>query len=172
MLLSSFAAMPKSFPLENDPFWYRDAVIYEVHVRAFFDSSGDGMGDFGGLTATELYRRNFLGCFITDRSALQVAERIGVDTLAWECDYPHADSTWPNSPELLMEELKSAPLSDDVIDKITWQNACRFFRFDPFAHRPREESTVAALRKLNPELDTSETSRHEYRRRYEARVAV
>ena len=44
------ATMRKSFPLDNDPLWYRDAMIYEVHVRAFFDSSGDGMGDFGGLT--------------------------------------------------------------------------------------------------------------------------
>ena len=31
--------------------WYRDAVIYEVHVRAFSDSNGDGIGDFPGLTA-------------------------------------------------------------------------------------------------------------------------
>lgn len=30
--------------------WYKDAVIYEVHVRAFADSNGDGIGDFGGLT--------------------------------------------------------------------------------------------------------------------------
>ena len=30
--------------------WYKDAVIYEVHVRAFFDSVTDGIGDFGGLT--------------------------------------------------------------------------------------------------------------------------
>ena len=30
--------------------WYKDAIIYEVHVRAFFDSNGDGMGDFRGLT--------------------------------------------------------------------------------------------------------------------------
>jgi maltose alpha-D-glucosyltransferase / alpha-amylase len=35
---------------DNDPFWYKDAIIYEVHVRAFMDSSGDGMGDFAGLT--------------------------------------------------------------------------------------------------------------------------
>ncbi len=32
-----------------DPLWYKDAVIYEVHVRAFFDSNDDGVGDFGGL---------------------------------------------------------------------------------------------------------------------------
>ena len=42
--------MPKTIPLDDDPLWYKDAIIYEVHVRAFFDSSGDGMGDFAGLT--------------------------------------------------------------------------------------------------------------------------
>ena len=41
--------MAKHFPLEDDPLWYKDAVIYELHVRAFHDSSGDGMGDFRGL---------------------------------------------------------------------------------------------------------------------------
>ena len=34
---------------QND--WYRDAVIYELHVRAFADSNGDGIGDFRGLTS-------------------------------------------------------------------------------------------------------------------------
>ncbi|MBS0261037.1 MAG: maltose alpha-D-glucosyltransferase [Planctomycetes bacterium] len=34
----------------DDPHWYRDAIIYEVHVRGFFDSVGDGHGDFRGLT--------------------------------------------------------------------------------------------------------------------------
>jgi maltose alpha-D-glucosyltransferase/alpha-amylase len=33
----------------DDPLWYKDAVIYEVHVRAFADSNGDGIGDFRGL---------------------------------------------------------------------------------------------------------------------------
>ena len=33
-----------------DPLWYKDAVIYQAHVRAFFDSSDDGVGDFAGLT--------------------------------------------------------------------------------------------------------------------------
>ena len=35
---------------EENPLWYKDAIIYEVHVRAFFDSVGDGHGDFRGLT--------------------------------------------------------------------------------------------------------------------------
>src|SRR5688572_10082662 len=37
--------------LSDDPLWYKDAVIYEAHVRTFFDSTNDGVGDFPGLTA-------------------------------------------------------------------------------------------------------------------------
>jgi maltose alpha-D-glucosyltransferase/alpha-amylase len=33
-----------------DPLWYKDAIIYELHVKAFYDSNGDGIGDFRGLT--------------------------------------------------------------------------------------------------------------------------
>src|SRR5574340_590358 len=36
--------------LPLDPLWYKDAVIYELHVRAFMDSNADGIGDFAGLT--------------------------------------------------------------------------------------------------------------------------
>jgi maltose alpha-D-glucosyltransferase/alpha-amylase len=36
--------------IEPDPLWYKDAVIYEVHARAYYDSDDDGMGDFRGLT--------------------------------------------------------------------------------------------------------------------------
>ncbi len=36
--------------ISDDPLWYKDAVIYELHVRAFFDGNGDGIGDFVGLT--------------------------------------------------------------------------------------------------------------------------
>ncbi|HZT78791.1 MAG TPA: maltose alpha-D-glucosyltransferase, partial [Gemmataceae bacterium] len=36
-------------PGGDDPLWYKDAIIYELHVRAFFDSTGDGVGDFRGL---------------------------------------------------------------------------------------------------------------------------
>jgi maltose alpha-D-glucosyltransferase / alpha-amylase len=36
---------------EQDPLWYKDAIIYEVHVKAFYDTAGDGIGDFKGLTS-------------------------------------------------------------------------------------------------------------------------
>ncbi len=36
---------------ENDPYWFKDAIIYQLHVKAFFDSNNDGVGDFPGLTS-------------------------------------------------------------------------------------------------------------------------
>ncbi len=35
--------------LENDPLWFKKAIIYELHIRAFYDSNGDGIGDIPGL---------------------------------------------------------------------------------------------------------------------------
>lgn len=44
------AAPAAEVALADDPLWYKDAIIYQLHVKAFFDSSGDGIGDFEGLT--------------------------------------------------------------------------------------------------------------------------
>ena len=44
------AKRPKS-RIVNDSLWYKDAVIYQLHVKSFFDANDDGVGDFAGLTA-------------------------------------------------------------------------------------------------------------------------
>ena len=44
--ISSVTPMTK---LQDDPLWYKDAIIYQLHVKAFNDSNGDGVGDFRGL---------------------------------------------------------------------------------------------------------------------------
>jgi maltose alpha-D-glucosyltransferase/alpha-amylase len=40
--------MPR--PESGDPLWYKDAIIYQLHVKAFFDGNNDGVGDLEGLT--------------------------------------------------------------------------------------------------------------------------
>ena len=35
---------------DDDPLWYKDAVIYQAHIKSFFDSDNDGTGDLRGLT--------------------------------------------------------------------------------------------------------------------------
>jgi predicted TIM-barrel fold metal-dependent hydrolase len=129
--------------------------------------------DLGGMTGTDVWRRNFLGCFIREPSGLKQWERIGIDTLAWECDYPHSDSSWPHSADVLHAEVEGAGLTDAQIEKITWQNSCRFFRFDPHALSglSRSAATVGGLRRQATHVDVSTTSRYEYRRRYEAEPA-
>ena len=42
----------------SDPLWYKDAIIYELHVRTFHDSNADGIGDFRGLMEKLDYLRN------------------------------------------------------------------------------------------------------------------
>ena len=37
--------------IQDDPLWYKDAIIYQMHVKAFLDSNNDGIGDFPGLTS-------------------------------------------------------------------------------------------------------------------------
>ena len=41
-----------------DPHWYKDAVVYQLHIKAFYDSNGDGLGDFRGLTEKLDYVRD------------------------------------------------------------------------------------------------------------------
>ncbi|MDD0843591.1 maltose alpha-D-glucosyltransferase [Pseudomonas sp. Gutcm_11s] len=41
--------MARSKPFLDDPQWYKDAVIYQLHVKSFFDANNDGIGDFAGL---------------------------------------------------------------------------------------------------------------------------
>jgi predicted TIM-barrel fold metal-dependent hydrolase len=139
----------------------------DLHVR---NQTWAGL-DLGGLNGTELWRRNFLGCFITNPSSLELRHRIGIETIAWECDYPHSDSTWPRSPEILHADLEGANVADDERHLISWQNACRFFDIDPFEHIAREDATVGALRAKATGVDVGPTSRREYRRRYEAALA-
>jgi maltose alpha-D-glucosyltransferase/alpha-amylase len=43
-------AAPTSTAHDDDPLWYKDAIIYQAHVKSFFDSTNDGIGDFAGLT--------------------------------------------------------------------------------------------------------------------------
>ena len=42
----------------SDKAWYRDAVVYQLHIKAFFDANGDGVGDFEGLIAKLDYIRD------------------------------------------------------------------------------------------------------------------
>jgi predicted TIM-barrel fold metal-dependent hydrolase len=100
--------------------------------------------DFGDKLPSEIFRERFLTCFIADPIGIKLRHDIGINNISWECDSPHSDSSWPAAAEELAEVMTGLP--DDDINKITFENACRWFSFDPFEHRTREQCTVSALR--------------------------
>lgn len=99
---------------------------------------------FGDQKPSERFKKHFLNCFIDDEFGLKNLDYLGEDNVAYECDYPHSDTLWPEVPEYLWPTVKH--LSDLQINKVTHLNAMRFFNFDPFRHYKREDLTVRALR--------------------------
>ncbi|MGW5919563.1 amidohydrolase family protein [Nocardia fluminea] len=124
--------------------------------------------DFGGRMPSDVFREHVMACYVTDRNSLKMRHEIGIDIIAWECDYPHSDSLFPDAPEFVLEELDSAGADDSDIHQITWQNACRFLNWDPFAHVSREQATVAALRESARDVDLTIRPRKEWAERYAA----
>ena len=128
--------------------------------------------DFGGKLPSEVFREHSLVCYITDPTSLKLRREIGIDMIAFEVDYPHSDCLWPDAPEVLLGELDAVGATDEEIDKISWQNACRFFNYDPFSVIPKEQATVGALRAQAHYVDTSIVSRAEWRQRYMAKLSA
>jgi predicted TIM-barrel fold metal-dependent hydrolase len=80
------------------------------------------------LMPSEVCRRNFWFCMIEEPWALQATRyEIGVDRILWECDYPHADTTFPNTQVSTKVVFDGIP--EEEIDLITYRNAERLFRW-------------------------------------------
>lgn len=127
--------------------------------RTFEMHSAWTLQDFGGKLPSEVFREHFLTCFISDPMGIKLRHDIGIDNIAWECDYPHSDSMWPEAPEELMSVMNRYDVNDSDIAKMTHENAMRWYSFDPFAHIPREQATVGVLRAQAKGHDVSIQSR-------------
>lgn len=80
---------------------------------------------FVGTRPEEIWRRQFFATIEDDRPALLTRDLIGVDNLMWGSDYPHTDSTFPCSLDVLDELFEDIP--DDVRKKITRENVKRLY---------------------------------------------
>jgi predicted TIM-barrel fold metal-dependent hydrolase len=121
---------------------------YEMH------STWTGQ-DFGGKKPSEVFREHFLTCFISDHVGVALRNEIGIDNICWEADYPHSDSMWPGAPEQLHDVLAENNVPEDQVNKMTFENAMRWYHFHPFTHISRERATVGALRKAAEGHDVS-----------------
>jgi predicted TIM-barrel fold metal-dependent hydrolase len=99
-------------------------------LEFMMSQSGHGRNDWKGmntdLSPVEVLQRNFWFCTIDDPSTLPMRHRIGVDNIMLEVDYPHADSTWPDSQHYFTERLATIPT--DEARKIAYQNAADLYR--------------------------------------------
>jgi predicted TIM-barrel fold metal-dependent hydrolase len=85
-----------------------------------------GTWDGIDLTPAEVLQRNFWFCAVEDPSAFVQRERIGIDHILMEEDYPHCDSLWPRTQSVVGASIGDLPAAD--IRKLTWENASRLYR--------------------------------------------
>jgi predicted TIM-barrel fold metal-dependent hydrolase len=78
---------------------------------------------------SDRYRRAFYGCTTGDALAAELMPLIGVDTVLWECDFPHAESPWPGLQEHVADAFSS--LTVHQRNQILSDNASDLFRWGP-----------------------------------------
>jgi predicted TIM-barrel fold metal-dependent hydrolase len=96
------------------------------YVLAHSASGREGGAWKGDLLPSEVLRRNFWMCSIDDPSAFGALGAVGVDRILVESDYPHADSTWPDTQQVLARNLAGLPA--EAVARITHLNAAELFR--------------------------------------------
>lgn len=96
------------------------------HGAKFIDNYGTWSGV--DVTPAEALRRNFWFCFLDDPSSMNDRHRIGVDHLMYEVDYPHVDTSWPDSQDMLARHLEG--VSEEEAELISWKNAAALYRHE------------------------------------------
>jgi predicted TIM-barrel fold metal-dependent hydrolase len=111
--------------VENECSWlpfFLDQLDYYYHRHA-----GEGRPDLE-RPPTEAFRDQVTTTFFRDPHAAFVAQNVGIEGLMWSSDYPHGNSTWPNSRQVVEDRLGHLP--DASVHQLVWANACRLFDID------------------------------------------
>ncbi|MFM2073038.1 MAG: hypothetical protein RLZZ623_3302 [Actinomycetota bacterium] len=77
------------------------------------------------------FHRNVWMCFFKDQTGIDMRDKIGIDRITFETDYPHSDSTWPDTRAVAAKLLDG--LSDDEIYRIVRGNAIDLFQLEGFS---------------------------------------
>jgi predicted TIM-barrel fold metal-dependent hydrolase len=89
---------------------------------------------WGGVAGTipeppsTYYYRQIFGCFFRDQHGIDAIDKVGPDNITFETDYPHTDSTWPDTKQVAEELMAGVP--QDVVDKVMRLNAARMLQLD------------------------------------------
>ena len=128
-----FALVPVRFPglnivlAESGIGWVAALLDRLDHVARYHECYGDWRGT--DLTPAEVLLRNFWFCTLDNPSSWCQRDRIGVDNILCEVDYPHADSSWPDTQASLRRQFRHGGLAPQEIARVTWENASQLFDF-------------------------------------------
>jgi predicted TIM-barrel fold metal-dependent hydrolase len=125
-----FSRIPVRFPdikivmSEGGIGWVPALLDRLDHMQTYASMYGtwDGIKE----TPAEVLKRNFYFCAVEDPTAFALRERIGVDHILLEEDYPHSDSLWPRTQSVIKQAIGGLPAED--VRKITWENASTIYR--------------------------------------------
>jgi len=87
-----------------------------------------GVADIVPEPPSTYFHRQIFGCFFDDAFGLKNVESIGVDNITYESDYPHSDSTWPQTRQIAEKQMKD--LTDEQVYKIVRGNAIKLYDLD------------------------------------------
>lgn len=92
---------------------------------------GDGFRTWhhGDHSARQVFRDHVYGCFIDDEHGASSIEEIGATNVMVECDFPHADSAWPNNVDVVTRAI--AHLAPEDQHRVRQGNAIELFHFQP-----------------------------------------
>jgi Amidohydrolase len=126
-----FALAPVRFPgikillAESGIGWVAALLDRLDHVARYHECYGDWKGT--ELSPADVLLRNFWFCSLDNPSSICQIDRIGVENVLTEVDYPHADSSWPDTQETLHRQLSG--LEPWQTERITWRNAAELLDF-------------------------------------------
>jgi len=114
--------------VDKQRFW---AARFDIDMNATHDRGESRSASKFSLDTDvrRLFKDHVFGTFIDDQAGLRLLDIIGEDNVMLECDYPHSDSTWPDTVSMASKWLDHLP--QDVQHKITVGNACRVYDFTP-----------------------------------------
>ena len=105
-------------------------LINRIDYVMDHSATGSGGWPADAMHPSDALRRSFWFGVIDLTSSLALRHHIGVDHIVLESDYPHADSTWPDTAIRAAGALARAGVAADEAAAISWRNAAELFRFD------------------------------------------
>jgi predicted TIM-barrel fold metal-dependent hydrolase len=125
-----FSRIPLRFPdlklviSEGGLGWVAGLLDRLDHMEGY--SEMYGTWDSKDMRPADVLLRNFWFCALEDPSAFSGIDRVGAENVLFEADYPHVDSTWPDTQSAVDKQISR--LTPDQITKVTWQNASQLYR--------------------------------------------